>query len=93
MIDPNAPKLGGVVEIDETYIGGKLKRSKNNDRGHRRWDNKEPVFGLRSRGGALRLIHMPKVIKQNLKEVIAAHLSPDAKLWSQTIAHYIAAIR
>jgi hypothetical protein len=79
MIDPDAPKLGGVVEIDETYIGGKLKKGKNNNRGNRRWDNKEPVIGMRSRGGELRLIHMPKVIKENLKQVIAAHLSPDAQ--------------
>jgi hypothetical protein len=79
MIDPNAPKLGGVVEIDETYIGGKLKKGKNSKRPNSRWDNKEPVIGLRSRGGELRLIHMPKVIKENLKKVIADHLSPDAK--------------
>ncbi len=79
MIDPNAPKLGGVVEIDETYIGGKLKKGKNNNRGNRRWDNKEPVVGLRSRGGDLRLIHTPKVIKENLKKIIADHLSPEAK--------------
>jgi len=79
MVDPDAPKLGGVVEIDETYIGGKLKKGKNNNRGNRRWDNKEPVVGMRSRGGDLRLIHMPKVIKENLKQVIAEHLSPDAK--------------
>src|SRR5579859_6919892 len=79
MVDRDAPKLGGVVEIDETYIGGKLKKGKNNNRGNRRWDNKEPVVGMRSRGGDLRLIHMPKVIKENLKQVIAEHLSPDAK--------------
>jgi hypothetical protein len=29
--------------------------------------------------GDLRLIHVPKVIKENLKQVIAAHLSPDAQ--------------
>jgi len=79
MVDPDAPKLGGVVEIDETYIGGKLKKGKNNNRGNRRWDNKEPVVGLRQRGGDLRLVHMPKVIKPAMKEVIAAHLSPDAQ--------------
>jgi hypothetical protein len=29
MIDAGAPKLGGIVEIDETYIGGKIKTHGN----------------------------------------------------------------
>src|SRR6266699_6496882 len=29
------PKLGGIIEIDETYVGGKTIRKK--DRGNRRW--------------------------------------------------------
>ena len=78
MAEADAPKLGGVVEIDETYIGGKIK-VKGKKRKHGGWDNKEPVVGLRSRGGELRLIHTPKIIKNSIGEVIKTHLSPDAK--------------
>jgi transposase-like protein len=43
-------KLGGTVEIDETYIGGK-------QRGHRsKLRNKDVVIGMRQRGGPLRLV-------------------------------------
>jgi len=41
MVDANAPKLTGVVEIDETYIGGKQRGQK----GKRK--NKDVVIGVR----------------------------------------------
>jgi hypothetical protein len=51
MVDQDVPKLTGVVEVDETYIGGK-------QRGHRgKHKNKDVVIGARERGGALRLVH------------------------------------
>jgi transposase-like protein len=51
MVDSDAPKLSGVVEVDETYIGGK-------QRGHKsKRKNKDVVIGVRERGGALRLVH------------------------------------
>src|SRR5438552_10602309 len=50
MLDQDAPKLTGVVEIDETYLGGK-------QRGHfRKKKNKDVVIGMRQRGGPVRLI-------------------------------------
>jgi transposase-like protein len=43
-------KLGGIVEIDETYVGGK-------QRGHvGKRKNKDVVIGMRQRGGPLRLV-------------------------------------
>src|SRR5580698_4912892 len=48
MREGSIPPLGGVVEIDETYIGGP-------QRGHKgKLKNKEVVLGMRERGGPLR---------------------------------------
>jgi transposase-like protein len=51
MAEGAIPLLGGTVEIDETYIGGK-------QRGHKGMlKNKDVVIGMRQRGGPLRLVH------------------------------------
>ena len=52
MVDANAPKLKGIVEIDETYIGGKQRTHRN------KLKNKDVVMGIRERGGDLRLVHV-----------------------------------
>lgn len=58
MAEGAIPQLGGIVEIDETYVGGKTIRKK--DRGNRKWDEKEVVIGMIQRGGELRLRHIGK---------------------------------
>lgn len=70
MIEPNPPKLAGIVEVDETYIGGKQK-------GHRRKNlNKEVVVGIRERGGDLRLIHSADNTSPTLAQHIHEHVEP-----------------
>src|SRR5580658_3997869 len=58
MAEGAIPQLGGIVEIDETYVGGKTIRKK--DRGNRRWEEKEAVVGMIQRGGELHLRHIGK---------------------------------
>jgi transposase-like protein len=58
MAEGAIPQLGGIVEIDETYVGGKTIRKK--DRGNRRWEVKEAVVGMIQRGGELHLRHIGK---------------------------------
>lgn len=73
MLDADAPKLTGVVEVDETYIGGK-------QRGHKsKLKNKDVVIGVRERGGALRLVHTKDNAAGTLYDVIAKHVSKDAE--------------
>lgn len=55
MAESAIPTMGGIVEIDETYIGGKIMR-KGVQAGR---DNKEVVVGVRQRKGPLRLVHTP----------------------------------
>ena len=66
MKDDWTPKLKGTVEVDETYIYGKSKR-----RGPRKpKPPKDMVLGLRERGGPLRLVHVPNLKKETVKEVL-----------------------
>lgn len=55
MKEVNPEPLGGIVEIDETYVGGRLRRV---GASHAR-DNKQVVMGAVERGGRMRLQHVP----------------------------------
>ena len=71
------PKLGGIVEVDETYIGGKLK-GKGVLAGKR---NKQVVVGIRQRKGPLRFIHTNDAKALTLKAVIDQHISEDVEYY------------
>jgi transposase-like protein len=70
-------KLGGIVEIDETYIGGKLK-GRGVLAGKR---NKQVVVGIRQRKGPLRFIHAANAKAITLKAVIDQHVSADVECY------------
>ncbi len=72
--------LDNIVEVDETYVGGKLenmhkgRRKRINDNGE---DNKVPVMGLLERDGKARF----KVIgAQTFKEMVRQYVDEDAML-------------
>jgi transposase-like protein len=71
MVDPNEPKLSGTVEIDEVYLGGRVKGRKN------RWRNKDAVIGMRQRGGPLKLVQVPDTKIGTVYDVIAANVGND----------------
>jgi transposase-like protein len=74
MASGDIPKMGGIVEIDETYIGGKQK-------GHvGKKKNKETVVGIRERGGHLRLIHSDDASSKTLAKHIKANVDPNVKM-------------
>src|SRR5919202_469488 len=58
-ISPAAPKLSGIIEADETYIGG---RQHGDGRGSR---GKAPVFSLVERNGSVRSFAVPDVTARN----------------------------
>jgi transposase-like protein len=76
MQDEDGTLLRGIVEADETYVGGKLGgfSSKKEAARHRR-DNKTVVLGAVERGGRVRLRVAPdassKSVKAFLKDVVA----------------------
>jgi transposase-like protein len=67
------PQLGGTVEIDELYLGGR-------QRGHAgKMKNKDIVLGLRQRAGNLRLIHSKDATAKTWKQIIRQNIAPDVE--------------
>jgi transposase-like protein len=66
-------KLDGTVEIDETYVGGRIK-----NRGVKAGrDNKEVVIGIRQRGGDLRFFHAQDAKSGTIAKYIEENVSQD----------------
>ena len=66
MVEANAPKMTGTVEVDETYVGGKRRGA---GRGYR--DNKTPVIGIRERGGRLRFVAARDLDQSKIYDIVA----------------------
>ena len=73
-------ELGGankVVEIDETYVGGKEANKHKSKRtpGRQGGAGKAPVLSLVERDGRVRSFHVPNVTAQTLKPIITANVN------------------
>lgn len=75
MVESQDYKLDGVVEMDETYVGGKV-RGQGVAEAKRR---KEIVIGIRQRGGELRFFHAEDVKSGTLAEYIRENISEDVE--------------
>lgn len=67
MLETAPKKLGGTVEIDETYIKAKPRR-------HRTRADERIVIGIRQRNGDLRLIHAEDAKAATIREIINANV-------------------
>ena len=66
---------GRVVEVDETYVGGK-----SINRAHRKPAPKKAVVTLIERGGSARSFHVPNVDAKNVREKVVANASRKSAL-------------
>jgi transposase-like protein len=73
--------LDGIVEMDETYIGGRRKSRGGKYEGQRnRLVNKEIVIGLKQRNGELRFFHAEDVKSGTLAQYIKENVSQDVEV-------------
>ncbi len=89
--EPAKGIFGGTVEVDETYIGGKLRSgSHSTPPGKRPKDylspvsNKAAVVSVLQRGGPVRSHHVERVTAKTLKPIINQMVAEDAHLMTDT---------
>ena len=73
MAEVNTEQLGGQIEVDETYVGGKVR-----GRGHGYRGNKATVVGVVQRKGEIRLQVASGADRETLHAIIHKHVSPEA---------------
>ncbi|MCW3126862.1 MAG: hypothetical protein JWO03_2520 [Bacteroidetes bacterium] len=85
-------KLEGIVECDETYVGGKNR--------NRHWDkkvphsqgrsfkDKTPVFGMLERDGKVRAFKVPNTKKKTLEPIIKKHIKKGSKVMTDEYRVY-----
>ena len=80
---PLVDKLQGIVEADETYIGGKAHGKRG-----RGAANKTPVFALVERNGRVRSFRTDNVTAKNLKEKIRENVEKDSIVMTDEFLAY-----
>ena len=84
--DPlSGPTLVGIIEVDETYIGGKAK-----GKGRGYVGNKIIVAGAIERGGKVRMERIPNVKKATLHDFIARTVKDEAEaIYTDELKSYL----
>jgi transposase-like protein len=87
--EPLKGMLRGSVEVDETYVGGKLRKVNNLGFSHaKRYDNKTPVIALVERGGKVRTKVTANITARNLKNFIRNNVLTDSKIYTDEYRGY-----
>jgi transposase-like protein len=71
---PMLEKLKGIVEVDETYIGGRQKQPKRG-RPLSATSNKTPILAFLERGGNVRSFPLERTTVNNIKPIKSADLT------------------
>jgi transposase-like protein len=73
MVESQKELLKGIVEIDETYVGGKPRIGRPRK-------EKQVVIGIRVRGGDLRLIRAKEATSNAIREIVNENVSEDVEV-------------
>ena len=85
------PVFSGVVEVDETYLGGHWRNRRHRPRGSPRGRGttlKTSVFGILCRGGHVWAEVVPDIRRQTLQTLIRRRVQPGSLLCSDTWIGY-----
>jgi transposase-like protein len=90
--DNPSGKLGGEVEADETFIGGKARNMHVDERQRRitgtGGKDKTAVMGILERGGKVRASVVPNRTKKVLQDEVRKHVTAGAALYTDALLSY-----
>jgi transposase-like protein len=76
MENKGSADLSGIVEMDETYLGGKIR---NLPWRRPEFNTKQVIVGIKQRGGNVRFIHAPDAKIETLAKYLKEHVSADVE--------------
>lgn len=86
--EPLSSKLEGIIEIDETYVGGKLRKQRTKEgkdaNKRNKTKNKASVVSVLQRGGKVQSRHVERVTAENLKPMVEAMVSETAHVMTDS---------
>jgi transposase-like protein len=87
---PNGAMLSGIIEVDETYVGGKRKKGEWKKSGFKGApaDHMAPVVALVERGGRVRAFPMERVTAENLRAVLKENVDKSARIMTDEAKAY-----
>ena len=75
--------LTGIIELDETWVGGKEGSKHADKKLHGHWqDGKIPVFGLRDHTGQVVMFPIPGVGRATLEKAILDNVAPGSTIYT-----------
>jgi transposase-like protein len=92
--DPLASKLHGMVEVDETYVGGKPRKGQKDELGNPvknkrgRGTKKTPVVALVERDGNVKTRVVENVTADTLKDVIRENVNKQSTIMTDELVAY-----
>jgi transposase-like protein len=79
------PKLSGIVEVDETYCGGRPRHDRET---RAKWSSKVPVVASVARGGQVRARVVPNVTPFNLRQFVMDTVEPGTTIVTDELPAY-----
>ncbi len=88
MLPVNPEPLSGIVEVDETYVGGNPRPGDGKVHKRGRGTSKVPVVALVERGGRVVSAPVTNVTRETFKDTIMKNVAPDTAIYTDEFSGY-----